>query len=324
MNDSDLNPMSIIEGKELQLKGVIEQTLKNSLDISRQQSDSHKRIAETADEILQALKSFCQNIKAGSDPGSESKKTDERTTTDFDRLARQVLADVQFGYLSSNLQMLMALGSAVAERDTGNSEHNYRVTLYGCRLAEEIGLKREQIQTFIKGSFLHDIGKIGICDDILLKPDKLTDKETAIMHNHVLMGSRIIKDVRWLEDAHEIVLFHHERFNGEGYLSGLRGENIPIYDRIFAIVDVFDALTSDRPYKPAYTYDETLDYMENQRSRHFDPEILDRFALISHELYNDIARKTMPDLPDLIHHMIKRHFNIDLDDDSLQTRYSIM
>jgi HD-GYP domain-containing protein (c-di-GMP phosphodiesterase class II) len=149
----------------------------------------------------------------------------------------------------ANIGMLKVLGGAIAKRDSETNLHNYRVTLYAIRLAEAVRLKRESIAGLIKGSFLHDVGKIAISDLILLKPGKLTDEERETMKTHVHHGMDIIGCYDWLKDALDVVRCHHEKFDGSGYPAGLQGYDIPIAARIFSLADVFDALTSRRPYK---------------------------------------------------------------------------
>jgi HD-GYP domain-containing protein (c-di-GMP phosphodiesterase class II) len=191
--------------------------------------------------------------------------------------------------LDSNLETLQVLGSAVAKRDSDTDIHNYRVTVYATRLAEAVGLDGNAIRGLIKGAFLHDVGKIGVRDNILLKPGKLTDDEYAIMKTHVDHGLNIVKRSAWLEDATDVVGGHHEKFDGTGYSVGLRGQGIPYAARIFAIADVFDALTSKRPYKEAMSFDETMSILEQGRGSHFDPDVLDTFRCIARPLYDQFA-----------------------------------
>jgi HD-GYP domain-containing protein (c-di-GMP phosphodiesterase class II) len=191
--------------------------------------------------------------------------------------------------LDSNLETLQVLGSAVAKRDSDTDIHNYRVTVYATRLAEAVGLDGNAIRGLIKGAFLHDVGKIGVRDNILLKPGKLTDDEYAIMKTHVDHGLDIVKRSAWLEDATDVVGGHHEKFDGTGYSVGLRGQGIPYAARIFAIADVFDALTSKRPYKEAMSFDETMSILEQGRGSHFDPDVLDTFRCIARPLYDQFA-----------------------------------
>jgi len=154
--------------------------------------------------------------------------------------------------MTANLETIQVLGSAIAKRDSDTDVHNYRVTLYSVRLAEAAGLPNRELQELIKGAFLHDVGKIGIHDAILLKPGPLDDEEFAEMKRHVEYGLDIVGRSRWLEDAARVVGNHHEKWDGSGYLQGLSGEGIPVSARIFAIADVFDALTSRRRYKDAF------------------------------------------------------------------------
>jgi len=212
-----------------------------------------------------------------------------RPPSDLDAVVRRLTTGAEQALLAGNLQMLRALGEAIAQRDTGNSHHNLRVTLFAIITAEMMELENEQIQALIKGSFLHDVGKIGIRDDIILKPSGLTADERRVMNSHPELGESIIKGVSWLEDARDVVRHHHERFDGTGYPDGLKGEDIPINARIFGIVDVFDALSSERPYKPAYSYEETMQYIYDKRRSHFDPWIAELFANVSRRLYDDLA-----------------------------------
>lgn len=191
--------------------------------------------------------------------------------------------------LENNLQMINALGAAIAERDSGTSEHNYRVTLYAAALAKEVGFSRDQIQTIIKGALIHDIGKIGIRDGTLLKKGRLSDSEYEATKRHVKNGIKIINDVRWLDDTHDIILYHHERYDGSGYLKGLKGTDIPINARIFAIADVFDSLTSARPYKKPYPMPVAMRIMLKASGVLFDPEIIHVFDEIAEDLYNNVA-----------------------------------
>jgi len=193
--------------------------------------------------------------------------------------------------LDSNLETLKVLGSAIAKRDSDTDAHNYRVTVMAVRLAEKIGLDEAAIRAIIKGGFLHDVGKIGIRDNILLKPGPLTDEEYEVMKTHVDHGLDIVQRSEWLRDATDIVACHHEKFGGGGYAKGLSGEHIPIAARIFAIADVFDALSSKRPYKEPLPFDEAMSVLEQGRGTHFDPALLDAFEAIAAGVYDAIANR---------------------------------
>ena len=210
--------------------------------------------------------------------------------------------------LESNLETLKVLGSAVSKRDSDTDAHNYRVTIIAVKLAQNMGLPDEQIRSIIKGAFLHDVGKIGIRDNILLKPGKLTDDEYEVMKTHVSHGVEVIKNSDWLVDAKDIVGYHHEKFDGTGYGHGLKGEQIPIRARIFAVADVFDALTSKRPYKEPLTYNETMDILEAGRGSHFDPKVLDSFGIISKDIFNNISQRFDDDLKKELSELISSYF----------------
>lgn len=177
----------------------------------------------------------------------------------------------------ANVSTIRVLGSAIAKRDSDTDAHNYRVTLYSLHLAEAVGLDETTIRRLIKGAFLHDIGKIAIRDAILLKPGSLAADEFAEMQNHVRHGLDILQNASWLADAGQVVGCHHEKYDGSGYPNHLVGEAIPITARIFAIADVFDALTSERPYKKAFALDEALAIMRQDAGRHFDPALFAAF-----------------------------------------------
>jgi HD-GYP domain-containing protein (c-di-GMP phosphodiesterase class II) len=197
------------------------------------------------------------------------------------------LAGTTLDLLDANLETMQVLGSAIAKRDSDTDAHNYRVSVYSVALAEAVGLPPRQIQSLIKGALLHDVGKLGIRDHVLLKPGRLDRDEFEIMKTHVEHGLDITARAKWLEDAGDVVGAHHEKFDGGGYPKGLARKDIPINARIFAIVDVFDALTSRRPYKEPLPFEETMQILEEGRETHFDPELLGAFATIAHELYRE-------------------------------------
>ncbi|MDD3846296.1 MAG: HD-GYP domain-containing protein [Syntrophorhabdaceae bacterium] len=204
------------------------------------------------------------------------------------REQKGVLENTSKALHQANIGVLEVLGSAIAKRDHGTSAHNYRVTLYAFHVAAALGHDEKHTRSLIKGSFLHDVGKIGISDAILLKEGHLTGREFEIMKGHVQHGSDIVNSYSWLNDCLDVVLYHHEKFNGTGYMAGLKGDDIPINARIFAVADVFDALTSARPYKGAMSYDEAMDMMRKGRGSHFDPEIVDSLCGLGDALYREI------------------------------------
>lgn len=187
--------------------------------------------------------------------------------------------------LESVVELMRVLGSAVAKRDGDTDSHNYRVTLYAAHFAEALVRSPNEIAALIACAFLHDVGKIGIADAILLKQERLTSDEFRIMQRHVLIGEDIISDSRWLSRAREVVASHHEWFDGSGYPKGLKGLAIPYNARLFAIVDVFDALNSRRPYKAPLALDQTLGVMREGGGQHFDPEMLAVFLQMAPDLY---------------------------------------
>jgi len=182
--------------------------------------------------------------------------------------------------LTANIDILTVLGSAIAKRDSDTHAHNYRVTILAIRLAEAMGLDAAAIRRLVKGAFLHDVGKIAIPDRILLKPGKLDADEFTVMKTHVVHGLDILRASDWLTDAADVVGGHHEKFDGSGYPRGLAGDAIPIAARIFAIADVFDALTSRRPYKEPMPFDVAMGILQEGAGRHFDSAALARFTEI--------------------------------------------
>ncbi|MFC1821830.1 HD-GYP domain-containing protein [Thermodesulfobacteriota bacterium] len=215
--------------------------------------------------------------------------------------------------LDSNLETLKVLGSAVAKRDSDTDAHNYRVTIYAVRLAEAIGMDRGTIRSLIKGAFLHDVGKIGIRDDVLLKPARLTQKEFEIIKTHVPHGLDIVKRSAWLSDAIDVVGHHHEKFDGTGYDSGFDREEIPITARVFAVADVFDALISRRPYKEPLPLKETMAILKEGRGTHFDPEILDAFSRIAEPLYEEFAGREDDSLKEQLEKITRNYFAEDIE-----------
>ena len=175
-------------------------------------------------------------------------------------------------------QTLKALMSALDARDRETEGHSMRVSRLACMLGERLGLSEEQLKALERGALLHDIGKIGINDSILHKPGKLTEDEWKIMRLHPDIGARIVERIPFLQESMSVVRYHHERWDGSGYPLGIQGRDIPIHARIFAVVDVFDALTSNRSYRTKSTPDEALEYLREQSEVLFDQEIVEALA----------------------------------------------
>lgn len=210
--------------------------------------------------------------------------------------------------LHSNLEILQVLGSAIAKRDSDTDAHNYRVTLFSVALAERVGLPEQDMRPLIKGAFLHDVGKIGIRDEILLKSGKLDADEFEIMKTHVTHGLDIIGRSKWLEDARDIVGGHQERYDGNGYCNGLKAGKIPLGARIFAIADVFDALTSKRPYKEPFSLDKSMEILREGDGTHFDSKLLDAFLEIAPELYENLSGIENDKIKQILAEVIDRYF----------------
>lgn len=210
--------------------------------------------------------------------------------------------------LKGNLEVAAALGEAIAKRDWDTGEHNFRVTLYAIRLGEAVGIQGVGMRHLILGAFLHDVGKIGISDTILLKRGPLSAAEMAVMRTHVALGVDIIGKSEWLRGARNVIAYHHERFDGSGYLEGLAGDAIPLNARIFAVVDVFDALTSKRPYKAPWPVQDALRKMEAEAGRHFDPQLLAHFRDIAPALHADIGQAGESELMARLRGQMIRYF----------------
>ena len=211
--------------------------------------------------------------------------------------------------LDSNLSLMRSLGNAIAKRDSDTDAHNYRVTYYAVALAEAIGMSSKEIADLIVGAFLHDVGKIGIPDSILLKPGKLTAEEFEVMKTHALLGIEIVEDNPWLKGAALTIRHHHERFDGTGYPERLGGTAIPLNARIFAVVDVFDALTSERPYKEPMSLSDALNIIRKDSGRHFDPAVVDAFHVIGPDLYAQTALASENELRKRLGKAVFQYFN---------------
>lgn len=225
-----------------------------------------------------------------------------RLSADNERKAREVL--------DSHISMMEALGRAIAKRDSDTGTHNYRVAWVAARIAEQLGFSDTAMQSLIAGSFLHDVGKIGIPDAILLKPGKLDEAEFAIMRSHVAQGEEIVTGIGWLEGASDVVAGHHEKWNGSGYPRRLKGEQIPLAARIFAVADVFDALCSKRPYKEAMDFDTAMGVLEKDIGSHFDPRVMAAFRPIARQVFDRLAGCGEVEASRLLEERVRRHFGM--------------
>ena len=185
-------------------------------------------------------------------------------------------------------ESLRVLANVAEYRDENTFLHINRVAKYSEILGKHYGLSHVEQDILSKAAPLHDIGKIGVRDNVLLKKDKLTDEEFEIMRNHTIYGYNILKNSssQYLKAGAVIALSHHEKWNGTGYPYGKKGEEIPLYGRIVAVADVFDALTEERPYKKAWKLADALALIVEEGGKSFDPEIVDVFLKASHEIFD--------------------------------------
>ena len=188
---------------------------------------------------------------------------------------------------------LEALGSALDTRDVGTESHSRRVHGYALATAREYGVPDADLTDLAHGVLLHDIGKIGIPDAILLKPGPLTPDEWQIMRRHPEIGKLLIEKIPFLRGAVPIVYSHHEKWDGTGYPLGLRAEEIPLGARIFMVVDAFDAITFDRPYSKAQPFDVAKAEIKRCASTHFDPDVVEAFFKVPEALLAEIRRKSL-------------------------------
>ena len=201
------------------------------------------------------------------------------------RKLAQALQQVRDGYDQTLTAMVAALDTR--ERETAN--HSQRVAAYSVLLGMRSGVTGEALEDLYRGALLHDIGKIGIPDSILLKPDKLDPAEWDIMRSHPEIGARVLGRISFLSRAVEVPLSHHEAWDGSGYPRGLRGDTIPFSARIFAVVDSYDAIRSKRPYKPALPHAEALPLLAHAAGNRLDPGLVETFSLEPEDSWTRLA-----------------------------------
>jgi len=204
----------------------------------------------------------------------------------FDR-QRSLLLDLAH----ANEETLLGLVAALDLREHNTRLHSQRVREYTELIADRLGVDEKMRREIGFGALLHDVGKIAVPDQILLKPGKLTDQEWDEMRKHPEAGYRIVKRIGFLKDAAEIVYTHHEQFDGSGYPRGIKNESIPLGARMFMVADVYDALTSERPYRSPMTYEEAIAEIRKMSGSHFDPVVVDTFLAIEPKQLQMIAKR---------------------------------
>jgi response regulator RpfG family c-di-GMP phosphodiesterase len=199
---------------------------------------------------------------------------------------------------ATQLEIVQRLGRAAESRDGATGRHLERIAFMAERLALAAGLSRGEARLIRRASALHDVGKIAIPDNVLLKPGKFDSHEREIMTTHASLGARLLEGstTSLIQIAELIALTHHERWDGSGYPAGLVGEEIPLAGRICAICDVFDALITNRPYKHAWTLEAALAEIEHSSGSHFDPDLTTIFLRIAPRLYRELTVRVDPDL----------------------------
>lgn len=203
----------------------------------------------------------------------------QRMLHDQKQVLEQMVVDRTEKLTNTRLQVVQRLGRAAEYRDEETGNHILRMSHISALIAKGLGWNKADCALLLTASPMHDIGKIGIPDAILLKPGRFDADEWTIMQTHAMIGAELLTgdDSELLQMAHSIALTHHEKWDGSGYPNGLSGENIPLVGRITALADVFDALTSERPYKKAWSVEDSVNLIKESRGSHFDPQLVDLF-----------------------------------------------
>ena len=187
-------------------------------------------------------------------------------------------------------ETVLTIARTVDAKDENTSQHSVRVSEYSVLIAKRLGYNEEQCETLRKTALLHDIGKIGIPDRVLNKPSRLDDEEYEIMKSHVVKGAEILKKFTLIDNVQEGALYHHERYDGKGYVHGLKGEEIPLNARIIGIADAFDAMTANRVYRKKLDFDFVLGELKKGRGTQFDPKLVDIMLALIEEGVIDVSR----------------------------------
>ena len=232
------------------------------------------RLAALTESVLTALNRRFENLEA-----ANYQKSLEGDVASKTRELEQAYAQINETYKLT----LEALVTALDARECETSHHSQRVVKYSLAIGQKLGLSTEELEQLARGALLHDIGKIGVPDSILLKPGPLTEDEWVEMKKHPEIGARILSDIEFLKNASEIVMTHQEQWNGDGYPAGLVGKDIPLGSRIFAVADALDAIVSDRPYRKGRSLNYAREEIERYAGRQFDPQVVQAFLSLTNE-----------------------------------------
>jgi len=235
------------------------------------------------EQLLASVRRAVENRRLKAENLAYQTKLESLVSARTDML-RQALADLERSYDIT----LEALGDALDLKDAETEGHSKRVTAFTIAIARAMGLPQDRVRVIARGAFLHDVGKMAIPDAILRKPSRLSPEEQVVMRKHALLGYQMLKKIPFLHEAADIVYSHQERYDGSGYPRGLKGDQIPLGARIFAIADTFDAMTSDRPYRAAQSIPSARREIERQSDKQFDPEIVKVFQSIPEHIWSDL------------------------------------
>lgn len=271
-----MNQLNELKGKDL--PPILILTAQHAQDFRQQALDSGARDYVTkpfdVNELLSRVRNLLEVQQAQAYMRSQNELLEQKV--------QKRTQDLQ----NTRLQVVRYLGRAAEYRDNETGLHIIRMSKIATLLAKAAGMSDSDCELLLNASPMHDIGKIGIPDDILLKPGKLDADEWKIMQTHAQIGADILEgdDSKLMIMARDIALSHHEKWNGQGYPNGLQGKLIPFVARVTSIADVFDALTSVRPYKKAWTVSDAIDLIKEESGKHFDPDLVDIFVAILPEV----------------------------------------
>jgi ribonuclease P protein subunit RPR2 len=260
-------------------------------------TEEHKRLTAELErarsEVGQARSELAQmrsELRRRELASGQSERQLERYAADLRETFKQERArsrQLRRSYMAT----VRALSNSVEARDAYTGKHAERVTAYGIEIARAVGIPAPELAEMEFGFLLHDIGKVAIADAVLYKPDALTAEERALMAQHPVIGAEIVGGIEFLDGATSVIRSHHERWDGQGYPDGLAGEEIPLPARVFSVADVLDALTTDRPYRPASSLAGAREMISAESGRQFDPQVVAAFNTIPDQTFARIRRE---------------------------------